>query len=162
MLLLFWRLIAVIVIAAINPIEQANRARDTKFSADSGQIVSALERYDAVHSEFPWVTSGSFASNEDSFGFISAASSDVGLCGDAKCSTDGALITSGELKAEFRNRDFVKSTAADKTIMVGKLSGSTQSIYACYIPLSISSRQKDLCRRKSVYFGSKWNKSECK
>ena len=46
--------IALIVIAAINPIEQANRARDTRFKSDAAQMISAIDRYFAANSEFPY------------------------------------------------------------------------------------------------------------
>ena len=62
--------IALAVIAAINPIEQANRARDTRFKTDSANLVSAIERYFTTKSEFPWVTSGTVNGNDDAFGFV--------------------------------------------------------------------------------------------
>lgn len=58
--------IALIVIAAINPIEQANRARDTRFKSDAGQLISAIDRYFAANSEFPWMTVTPSYSTEDS------------------------------------------------------------------------------------------------
>src|SRR3989344_2873355 len=118
--------IALAVIAAINPIEQANRARDTRFKTDGATLVSAVDRYFATKSEFPWVTNGSVTSNDSSFGYITASATGVGLCADAGCGTDGELITSLELKSEFKNRDFVKSgNGSDnaKKLFVGKDAG---------------------------------------
>lgn len=135
--------IALIVIAAINPIEQANRARDTRFKADGGQLISATDRYFAARSEFPWMTVTSTYSTDDSFGFAAANDQEVGLCA-ADCSTDGVLITNDELKTEFRSRDFVQNydgSDASETIWIGKESGSSASVYACFIPLSNSERQ---------------------
>lgn len=135
--------IALIVIAAINPIEQANRARDTRFKADGGQLVSAMDRYFAIKSEFPWMTvNPSGYTTDDEFAFITASNEEVGICG-ATCSVDGVLITNDELKTEFRSRDFIQnSVALDKQIMIGKATGSSASVYACYIPLSRSTREK--------------------
>ena len=59
--------IALIVIAAINPIEQANRARDTRFKSDSAQLISAIDRYFAARQEFPWVTAGSVTDNDSNY-----------------------------------------------------------------------------------------------
>jgi len=53
--------IATIVIAAINPIEQANRASDAGMKADASQLVSAIQRYYATHSTFPWNDGGTIA-----------------------------------------------------------------------------------------------------
>lgn len=136
--------IALIVIAAINPIEQANRARDTRFKADGGQLISAIDRYFAARSEFPWMTVTATYSTDDSFGFAAANNQEVGLCG-LDCSTDGVLITNDELKTEFRNRDFVQNydgADASETIWLGKDSGSSASVYSCFIPLSNSERQE--------------------
>lgn len=137
--------IALIVIAAINPIEQANRARDTRFKADAAQLISAIDRYFAVKNEFPWVTTnGATYTNESAFGFVSAGSVDVGVCG-ADCSTNGTLITVDELKSEFRNRDFIKkhvSGTADQKLWIGKAEGASESIYACFIPMAKSTREK--------------------
>jgi prepilin-type N-terminal cleavage/methylation domain-containing protein len=144
--------IALIVIAAINPIEQANRARDTRFKADAGQLISATDRYFAARSEFPWMSVTSTYSTDDSFGFAAANNQEVGLCG-ATCAADGVLITNDELKTEFRNRDFVQDydgSDASETIWIGKESGSSASVYACFVPLSNSERQ-DAIANGNVY-----------
>ncbi len=133
--------IALIVIAAINPIEQANRARDARFKADSSQLISAIERYYAAHSSFPWEDcAGCTATSQDLFAFTTAKTVDVGLCGDASCSTGGTLITGDELKTEFLTRDWIKGTTADKQILVGKDTGTSSSVYACFIPLAKSTK----------------------
>ena len=135
--------IALIVIAAINPIEQANRARDTRFKADSAQLISAIDRYFAARSEFPWITSLDVANNELPYGFISAGAEGVGICG-ATCADPGSLISNDELKTEFANRDFIQEhLGADdsKKIFLGKGTGTSESIYACFIPLAKSTRQ---------------------
>lgn len=142
--------IALIVIAAINPIEQANRARDARFRADGAQIISAIDRYFASHSSFPWMdVSGSTLDTEDEFDYTSAGSEAVGLCG-TNCTLPGLLVTSDELKNEFLSRDFIKnvtdhsnnSSQPDKKIFIGKGSGSSAGVYSCFVPLSKSNREK--------------------
>lgn len=139
--------IALIVIAAINPIEQANRARDTRFKSDAAQLISAIDRYFAANSQFPWMTVTPTYSTEDAFGFVTSSDQEVGLCG-ATCSDNGVLITANELKTEFRNRDFVKNGGAgatiDEQILIGKEDGSSASIYACYVPLANATKQKSV------------------
>src|SRR3990172_5918549 len=131
--------IALIVIAAINPIEQANRARDTQFNSDSGQLVSAIERRFASQNQFPWtkVVPATYPNADTAFPFTSASAQVVGVCG-ATCTVDGVLIADQELKTEFRNRTFIKATAAqvNDQVLVGKAQGSGASVYACYVPLS--------------------------
>jgi prepilin-type N-terminal cleavage/methylation domain-containing protein len=139
--------IALIVIAAINPIEQANRARDTRFKADGAQLISAIDRYFAARQEFPWVSADLPVGigNDDSFGFVTASENGVGLCGtDCTKANAGELLESDELKTEFINRDFVQNGgptgAVSEKLFVGKAEGTSESIYACYIPASKSER----------------------
>lgn len=147
--------ISLIVISAINPIEQANRARDTRFKADGGQLISAIDRYFAAKGEFPWVTLDTDLDNEDSFGFSSAGTEGVGICGPDCTSTTvfGTLINVDELKPEFKNRDFIKkhlAGAVSDKLWIGKSTGSTQSVYACFIPMAKSTRQKSCADGKVV------------
>ncbi|OGM05755.1 hypothetical protein A2125_01590 [Candidatus Woesebacteria bacterium GWB1_43_5] len=151
--------IALIVLAAINPIEQSNRAHDTRFAADSGQLISALERYYAARNQYPWVNSvisgaQTTANVDAAYPFISSHNAGIGICGPT-CSEDGLLITNNELKQEFRNRDFVRDGAAGssdttKYVLIGKGAGSAASVYACWVPLSNSIRQK-ACAESDVY-----------
>ena len=145
--------IALIVIAAINPIEQANRARDTQFNSDSGQLVSAVERRFAAQNQFPWtkVNPVTYPNADSALPFTTASAQVIGVCGVA-CTTDGVLITDQELKTEFRNRTFIKATATqvNDQVLVGKAAGSGASVYACYVPLSTATRQK-ACAESRVY-----------
>lgn len=142
--------IALIVIAAINPIEQANRARDTRFRSDAGQLISAIDRYFAANSEFPWMVVDSNYETDDPVGFVTAANQLIGVCG-VTCATDGVLITSSELKTEFRSRDFIqKSGQTDREILIGKGTGSSASVYGCFVPLANSTKQTAV-RDSKVY-----------
>lgn len=79
---------------------------------------------------------------DDSFGFVTSANQEVGVAG-ATVSVDGVLITTNELKTEFRNRDFIQKSATgiDKQILIGKEQGSSASVYGCFIPLANSTKQ---------------------
>ncbi len=146
--------IATIVIAAINPIEQANRASDAGKKADAGQIVSAIQRYYASHNQFPWeaascTTNGGtqcLTSSDAEFSFLRADDPSVGICGasGASCRTttnQGELVSSQELQSAFVSKSWVNATSIDARILVGKASGSSSSVYACWIPKSNSNRQ---------------------
>lgn len=134
--------LAAAVLAAINPLEQANRARDTRFRSDASQLLASIDRYFVTQDEFPWVTSGDVTNNDVAFGFANATGQGVGLCG-VDCTTDGFLITNNELKTEFRNRDFIKNgTNPTEALYVGKATGASSSIYACWVPKSKSERTK--------------------
>lgn len=47
-------ILAVMVLAAINPLEQINRGRDTAKRGDAEQMLGAFERYNAFNGYFPW------------------------------------------------------------------------------------------------------------
>lgn len=141
--------IALIVISAINPIEQANKARDARFKADASQMISAIERYYASNSKFPWEDcgTGTCPSSSDEFSFITASDVSVGLCGTSACNDQtGILVASAEIKSEFLTRDWVKAAPSDTEtqIMIGKASGSSSSVYGCFIPKSKSTKDTAL------------------
>ena len=46
--------LAVAVLATINPIEQINRGRDTGQRGDAEQLLSAIDRYNATQGIWPW------------------------------------------------------------------------------------------------------------
>lgn len=147
--------IALIVISAINPIEQSNRARDTRYKADAGQLISAIDRYFVTTSAFPWmtVTPATYDSADDALNFVTATDPNVGLCTAVGCggANDGVLILNNELKTEFRQRAFVKGVVSvPNQIWVGKEIGSSSSTYACFVPLSKSIRDK-ACTDGQVY-----------
>ncbi|HOZ03027.1 MAG TPA: type II secretion system protein [Candidatus Woesebacteria bacterium] len=48
-------ILAVVVLSAINPLEQINRGRDTAKRSDAEQLLSAFERYNAFNGFFPWM-----------------------------------------------------------------------------------------------------------
>ena len=134
--------LAAAVLAAINPLEQANRARDTRVRSDASQMLAAIDRYFVAQDKFPWVTSGDVTNNDAAYGFITAQDDGSGICATAGCSADGSLITNNELKTEFRNRDFVKATIDTDMLYIGKATGASSSVYACWVPKSKSERQK--------------------
>ena len=139
--------IALIVISAINPIEQSNRARDTRFKADGGQLISAIDRYYTGSNDFPWMVDSALTV-DSAFGYITASDTTVGICDATGNCGDGVLLTSQELKSEFKNRDFVKATKPEEMIYIGKDGDANASVYACFVPLSKSFRSKAIADSK--------------
>ena len=139
--------LAAAVLAAINPIEQANRARDAKYKSDSSQLLAAVDRYFVSKDEFPWmtVTPATYDTADDAVGFMSAKNADIGVCAAASCvgvAGSGVLITNNELKTEFQKRDFIMKTSWLDLLYFGKIQGASESTYACYVPKSKSERSK--------------------
>ena len=149
--------LAAAVLAAINPLEQANRARDAKMRSDASQLLAAIDRYYVSANHFPWFAVGQ--TDEAAYGFISAAT--LGVAGPGICGTSctginyGLLISNNELKSEFMKRDFVSATADTDMIYIGKADAGTSniavSVYACWVPKSKSERTK---AKKSIALDS--------
>jgi prepilin-type N-terminal cleavage/methylation domain-containing protein len=142
--------LATAVLAAINPLEQANRARDSRVKSDSSQLLAAIDRYYVAIGHFPWYEAG-VQTDEDALNFTDAQDITIGICavapGTSGClANPGSLITNNELKTEFTKRDFIKSTTdAKDRIYVGKGDGTTgvaASTYACFVPKSKSEQKK--------------------
>ena len=60
--------LAVAVLSSINPIEQINKGRDTRSRSDAAQLISAVDRYFAIHEKYPW--------NEDDYEGIAGTFTD--------------------------------------------------------------------------------------
>jgi prepilin-type N-terminal cleavage/methylation domain-containing protein len=144
--------IATIVIAAINPIEQANRAADAGMKADASQLVSAIDRYYASHNSFPWNNCSGvgctpyIAGVDTELPFTSADTVGIGLCGAAGAAcktsaTQGELITALELQTAFLSKSWIGATTVPARIYIGKATGASSAVYACWVPKANSNRQ---------------------
>lgn len=139
--------IATIVIAAINPIEQANKARDAGYKNDASEMVSAVQRYYASESNFPWTTLDPTKTADLQFGWVSADDVTVGLCAAAgtACQSTAAspapLISSYELATSFLSKAWIGAGSQSDKLYIGKATGSSSGVYVCWIPKSSSNRQ---------------------
>lgn len=133
--------LAVAVLAAINPLEQLNRARDTGMESDASQLLAAIDRYYATQEKFPWQTVDSitYPLPDTTLPISSAKLEIIGVCA-ATCANDGILLGQYELKSEFRNRKFVTTIAPESMLYLGKASGASSSVYACWVPTSKAKR----------------------
>lgn len=152
-------ILSVAVLATINPIEQANKAKDSSTQNDAAEILNAYERYYANAQEYPWIRfNNTPALSAESAVFLDSTMTGFGICyadpatNDAEaagtCNTTGTnvgvLIESDELKASFAGKGEFKSpgTNEENKLWTYKDSGSSGSIYVCYIPKSKASRQQ--------------------
>lgn len=157
-------ILAVAVLSAINPVEQINRGRDTGSRSDAEQLLSAIDRYNAFKSYFPWQTSvndsiGLPLTDDGSTSGIPIVLSttgptdgtchilnklsngiSVGLAG-VQCANDGT----NELKASFANR-VVSSNSARELVLYNR-GTSGDSTYVCFYPMSdaFQNEARDRC-----------------
>lgn len=141
-------ILAVAVLASINPIEQINRGRDTGSRSDSEQLISAIDRYYAAKGYYPWMTNGaSTNTTTDASGTVSTGnlllldSASVTVGGDAidiltSMSSGGAA----ELKSSFTARLVDPNASNFLSIYNSGVSG--ESTYVCFVPKSNSFREE--------------------
>ncbi len=131
--------LAVALVATLNPIEQVNKAKDARYKNDAAELLAAIERYYASNLEYPWVTAGVAGDNDEAWGSDCQAAG-VGICLAGNCDDDGRLITTGELKDSFRRKE--QFTTDDDIDMLHLVKGlNSDAVYACFVPQSGTNRR---------------------
>jgi prepilin-type N-terminal cleavage/methylation domain-containing protein len=127
--------LAVAVLSSINPIEQINKGRDTRTRSDAAQLINAVDRYYAIHEEYPWnvTVAGVYTSaieGEPDEEFVFSGTADDWDWIDL-------LVETGEVKEGFINR-----VETDDEIVVFKEAGTNTTMYACFEPTSLAFKQE--------------------
>ena len=141
-------ILAVAVLASINPIEQINRGRDTGSRSDAEQLISAIDRYYAAKGYYPWMLNGTSSNTwthtggtESDGTFLELNSTNSILGDDAQDIL--TLLSSGgtaEVKTSFTSR--LVDPAASNYLSVYNSGVSGESTYACFKPKSASFREE--------------------
>ncbi len=137
-------ILAVVVLAALNPLEQINRGRDTSSRADAEQLISAVERYTANKGYYPWQENEDSANVLDAWTRVDDGSGGSTFVDDstntcpvlAKLAQGNANCAgSEELKSAYINRvaDFATSRAL---YLYNRGSSSGDNTYVCFSPQS--------------------------
>ncbi len=150
-------ILSVAVLATINPIEQANKARDSSTQNDAAEVLNGYERYYANQQFYPWMRydNAGTAMTVDDVGVFRSDMGGFGICyadiaggptDDGVCNTTGdmgLLIESDELKPSFANKSAFSEVDAypQNGLWTFKEAGSGGSIYVCYVPKAKVNRQ---------------------
>lgn len=142
-------ILSVAVLSTINPIEQTNKARDSKFKNDAAEMMNAVERYYASIQRYPWSdvyplgetpyvpdgTEGvSFVSTDPRFGVMGNA------IADNEYEDQGPLIKTSELKSVFAGKEQFRNTVLVSTADAMYVYHSTDSNYVCFCPKAKANR----------------------
>jgi prepilin-type N-terminal cleavage/methylation domain-containing protein len=145
-------ILAVAVLASINPIEQINRGRDTGSRSDAEQLISAIDRFYAAKGYYPWMDNGQSEGTWTDPAGTAAGTAGAGnllqldapatLVGDDGTDILDILSSGGtaELKASFTSRLVDPSASNYLSIYNSGVSG--ESTYACFVPKSASFREE--------------------
>lgn len=129
-------ILAVALLSAINPIEQAKKARDAGRKSDSAELLNAYERYYSTYGCYPWARTTGVCGTDSLVGGV-AFHPVFTAGGDSE-----DLITVEEMKAQFANRDSITNTDADKTLFVSESDTGIMSV--CFEPESTNARNGGL------------------
>ncbi|MBU1117515.1 type II secretion system GspH family protein [Patescibacteria group bacterium] len=150
-------ILSVAVLATINPIEQANKAKDSTVQNDAAEVMNAYERYYANSQSYPWMVYGTskptvetaMLLRSDALGFGICDAGSTGSDADevsAGCTTNsvdpGLLISKDELKLAFVGKDEFRTVGTQEAngLWLYKAAGSGGSVYVCYVPKAKSNR----------------------
>lgn len=139
-------ILAVAVLASINPIEQINRGRDTGSRSDAEQLISAVDRFYASKGYYPWQL-GVSSQNYTTYtpvgtpAFVALSSLTVAVGVDAQpMLTNLSASGTEELKSSFTTR--ISNTAQTNTLSIFNKGTAGSSTYVCFIPKSSSFREE--------------------
>ena len=159
-------ILSVAVLATINPIEQANKARDSRVMNDAAEVMNAYERYYASKQIYPWMefTNGangaltldeavSIRSETLGFGVCSGAGNAAALAASnyddaaAECTSaddvPNYLISTSELKSSFAGKDEfepVRDTSHVEQALWAAKAEASDTIYVCWVPKATANR----------------------
>lgn len=155
-------ILSIAVLSTINPIEQSNKARDSRVQNDAAEVLNAMERYYASNQKYPWVLYETnpilpedpvilrsdwygFGICKGAEGFAFDPEAQAATCDSSEAAAlQNELIKTSELKTSFIGKDefapVLKLEANEaQALWVAKEEGS-DSIYLCYIPKALANR----------------------
>lgn len=144
-------ILAVAVLAAINPIEQINRGRDTGSRSDAEQLLSAIDRYNASQMLWPWQDSNDPDADPEALDWKKVIIDDPAgsVCSmlwnlgkDIPTAPAGCTGTD-EVKASFIERI---TNIAYNPLWIYYEAGGGASVYVCFNPQSGSFSQEATTR----------------
>lgn len=136
-------ILAVALLSAINPIEQAKKARDAGRKSDAAELLNAYERYYSTYGCYPW--NGGAGTACGSTTLSGAVNPDFATGGNSE-----RLLPafSGEIKEQFKSRDSVTNATVTKRLYVSETTAGAVSV--CFEPESTNARVGGLGPLKNV------------
>lgn len=135
-------ILAVAVLSAINPIEQINRGRDTSSKSDAEQLLSAIDRYNAMKGLWPWQDIVTDNPTGVEFGTVTRTyptGSSCSMLANLSAGFSDDCPGTDEVKAAFVNR--VTSTS-NNALYIGYIAETGNSVYVCFNPQSGSFKKE--------------------
>ena len=142
--------LAMVVLGAINPLEQINRGRDTSSQSDSENLHGAIERYSANIGRFPWMETEASRPEIRPLTQVNSISVLIGgnlvgcpiinILGQGDMSIPGCLGTQ-EIKAAMVER-LMNESSTRGLYLYYRGTETSDSVYVCFSPQSNAFRQR--------------------
>ena len=125
-------ILAVAVLAAINPIEQINRGKDTGSRSDAEQLIGAVERFYTANGFYPWQkTAADIGNTATTWGPVDDTWIETG--GGVAVLPKLSAVGTAEVKESFITR--IKATTYN-TLQRYNRGQQGDSTYVCFLPKS--------------------------
>lgn len=133
-------ILAVAVLAAINPIEQRRKAQDTSAEAAATELMGALDRYYASYGCYPW-NGGSAGTCTGGVALATGYSSDARAVAVSPGGLLRLLVTSGEIKANLLDR--IAGAIPSHPLYTLRINeeATNDAMHLCYTPTSSANQQ---------------------
>lgn len=129
-------ILAAALLAAINPVEQLNKAQDTSMQNTATQFQSGIVQYYSTHNDFPWDTAGANCYPAGGGTLAQVPLSNLGTCIQD-------LVTDGDLKASFETATNLKSVYVTNP---NPQTGNASDTISCFEPQSASQQSNPLTK----------------
>lgn len=129
-------ILAIALLSAINPIEQAKKARDSGRKSDAAELLNAFERYNTTYDCYPWNGSGGVPKPCANYQLAAGAASRLLPAGFQTGGVAYNLISTNEIKVQFPGR----STISKSEMWVSEATEVNGPVSVCFEPESASWR----------------------
>jgi prepilin-type N-terminal cleavage/methylation domain-containing protein len=129
-------ILAAALLAAINPVEQLNKAQDTSLKNTSTEFQDGIVQYYSTHNDFPWDTAGANCYPAGGGNLAQIPLSNLTAC-------IGDLVTDGDLKASFKDATNLKNVYVTNP---NPQTGNSSDTISCFEPQSATEQSDQLTK----------------
>lgn len=134
-------ILAVALLAAINPVELLRKGRDTQRQADARELLGAYERFYTTYGCYPWNGTACTTTTEQTTA-VNPRFTGAGA-------NEALLIEQDELKSQFSSRDSVTNPTLSQRLFVSE-DGTSNIMSVCFEPESTAARDGSLGTTRNV------------
>lgn len=137
-------ILAATVLAAINPVEQINRARDTREQSDAAQLATGVQRFYTSQQKYPWNVSSATAPGFTATVLVPTAAVTLNSVAANTFNWGLSMEDTGELVKGFVERLTNQQSTGDLLYVwkVVDANGISNPLNICFLPRSFTYKQQ--------------------